>query len=88
MYHHELPTPKHPAKRSRPRNIAKLYVHKAEWADMQTIRSAHGSNEIIGSERFPVIDAFVLEVLCDSPSAAFALLGAWNTYCETSPYRP
>jgi hypothetical protein len=54
MYHHELPTPEHPAKRSRPRDITKLYVHKAEWADMQAIRSAHGSNQIIGVEKFPV----------------------------------
>jgi hypothetical protein len=88
MYYHELPMPEHPAKRSRPRSITKLYVHKAEWADMQAIRSAHGSNEIIGVEKFPVIDAWVIEVLCDNPSAASALLRAWNTHCESSPHRP
>jgi hypothetical protein len=86
MYHHEPPMPEHPAKRSRPRNIAKLYVHKAEWADMQAIRSTHGNSQIINVEKFPVIDAFVLEVLCDNPSAAFALLKAWTTYCEASPH--
>jgi hypothetical protein len=87
MYYHELPTPEHPAKRSRPRDITKLYVHKAEWADMEAIRSAHGSNEIIDGDKFPVIDAFVIEVLCANPSAAFALLEAWLTYRETSPHR-
>jgi hypothetical protein len=87
MYYHELPTPEHPAKRSRPRDITKLFVHKAEWADMQSIRSAHGPNEVIDGDKFPVIDAFVIEVLCANSSAAFALLEAWLIYCETSPHR-
>ena len=54
---------------------------------MQAIRSAHGNSQIIKVEKFPVIDAFVLEVLRDNPSAAFALLKAWNTDCETNPHR-
>ena len=53
----------------------------------EAILSAHGNSQIINVEKFPIIDAFVLEVLCDNPSAAFALLKAWNTYCETSPHR-
>jgi len=88
MHHPELPMLEHPAKRSRPRDITKLYVHEAEWADMEAIRSAHGSNDIINVEKFPVIDAWVIKVLCDNPSAASALLRAWNTHCETSPHRP
>jgi hypothetical protein len=87
MFYHKLPTPKHPAKRSRARDITKLYVHKAEWADMEALLSAHGSNEFIDGEKLPVIDAYIVEVLCANPSAAFALLEAWLTYCVTSPHR-
>ena len=87
MFYHELPMPEHPAKRSRPRDITKLYVHKAEWADMKALLSAHGPNEIIDGDKFPVIDAYIVEVLCANPSTAFALLAAWLTYCETSPHR-
>jgi hypothetical protein len=87
MFYHELPTPEHPAKLSRPRDISKLYVHQAEWADMEAIRLTHGHNDIIDGHKFAVIDAYIVEVLCASPSAAFALLEAWLTYCETSPHR-
>ncbi|GEO14054.1 hypothetical protein [Microvirga aerophila] len=88
MHYYELPIPEHPAKRERPRDIVRLNVFKAELADMELIQAAHGSEYIVSVEKFPVIDAFTIEVLCPNPDAAAALWDAWLTYCETSPFRP
>jgi hypothetical protein len=54
---------------------------------MEALLSAHDSNEIIDGEKFPVINAYIVKALCANPSAAFVLLEAWLTYCETSPHR-
>jgi hypothetical protein len=86
MRYHELPTPEHPAKRERPRDIARLNVLKAEWADMKAILTAHSPCEIIDGERLPVIPGWFIEVLCSDPDTALAVMVAWNDYVQASPH--
>ena len=83
-----IPLPEHPAKSARPRDIASLYVHKAERQDLDAIRSQHGVTEIVGVTPLPIIPAMQVEVLCRDSDTAFALMGAWSAYSETSPHRP
>jgi hypothetical protein len=87
MRYHELPIPEHPAKRERPRDIARLYVLKAELTDMEAIQASHGSYYMVSVEKLPVIDAFIIEVLCPDSNTALALTVAWNDYIQTSPDR-
>lgn len=87
MYYNEL-EPIHPAKRERPECIAKLYAHKAEWDDLQDMIREHGPAEIIGIEPVFILPTFTIEVLCQDGETAFALMGTWLAYSETSPYRP
>jgi hypothetical protein len=86
MHYHELPAPEHPAKRERPRDIARLYVLKAEWADVKAILTTHGPCEIIDGRKLPVIPGWDIEVLCSDPSTAQAVMVAWNNYIRTSPH--
>jgi hypothetical protein len=79
---------RHPAKRERPHCIAKLFVHKAEWTDMQAICAAKCSTQIIDVTKVPIIPAFEVHVLCSDPNTARALTMAWLEYCESSPHRP
>ena len=87
MFYHELPTPEHPAKRNRPRDIARLNVLKTEWADMKSILSAFGPCEIIDSKPMPVVSGWVIEVLCRDANTAQVVMLAWTEYLRTSPYR-
>jgi hypothetical protein len=87
MRYHELPIPGHPAKRGRSRNIARLNVLKAEWADMKAILTAHSPCEIIDGKRLPVVPGWFIEVLCSDPATALAVMVAWNDYVLTSPHR-
>jgi hypothetical protein len=83
-----IPLPEHPAKSARPRDIASLYVHKAERQNLDAIRSQHGVTEIVGVTPLPIIPAMQVEVLCQDSDTAFALMDAWSAYSETSPHRP
>jgi hypothetical protein len=87
MFYHELHTPEYPARRERSRNIARLNVLKAEWADMKTILTAHSPCEIIDGKRLPVVPGWFIEVLCSDPDTALAVMVAWNDYVQTSPHR-
>lgn len=87
MRHHELGD-QHPAKNTRPSDIARLYVHKAEWPDLQAMCASHEPCSIIGIEPVVMIPAFFVEVLCQDSDAAFALALAWYDFCQTSPHRP
>src|SRR4051794_33731769 len=87
MLYYEL-TDQHSAKRERPPEIARLYVHKVEWSDLQTICASHGPYEIVGIEPVPMIPTLHVEILCQDSSAAFELAVAWYEYCGTSPHRP
>lgn len=78
----------HPARRERPHCIAKLYVHKAEWSDMQAVCAEKGRTQIIDVTKVPIIPAFDVHVLCTDPDTARALTLAWLEYCDTSPHRP
>ena len=87
FYDHE-PEPEHPTKLQRPRDIASLYVHTAEWADFRRICDAHGATQIVGVRKVPVIPAHDIDVLCHDAETALALMVAWGEFCETSPHRP
>jgi hypothetical protein len=87
MYHHELPTPEHPAKRSRPQDIARLNVLKTEWDSLELILARHGPCEIIDSKPMPVVAGRMIEVLCRDADTALAVMVAWTDYLYTSPYR-
>jgi hypothetical protein len=82
------PEPEHPAKRERPRDIAALYVHEAEWDDLRRICQDHGSTAIIGVRKVPIIPAFDVDVRCEDAETAMALSIAWGEFCEISPHRP
>lgn len=82
------PEPQHPAKRERPRDIAALYVHTAEWANFRKICEAHGATEIVAVRKAPIIPAMDVDVLCRDAETALTLMVAWGEFCETSPYRP
>jgi hypothetical protein len=86
--HDYEPEPNHPAKRQRPHSIAALYVHKAEGEDFSRICQHHGSTEIVGVRKVPIIPAFDVDVLCKNGDAAMALSITWGEFCETSPHRP
>jgi hypothetical protein len=88
IYYDQEPEPEHPLKRERPNAVASLFVHTAEWPDLDRIREAHGPTEIVDVTRVPIIPAIVVEVLCENADAAMALRIAWAEFCETSPYRP
>lgn len=83
-----IPGPEHPAKRERPRNIARLYVHKAEWKDLDTILSRHGETHIVDVRPVPIIPAIMVEVLCRDSHSALALMVDWVDYGNASPHRP
>ena len=83
-----IPGPEHPATRERPRDIAPLYVHHAEWQDLDAIRSQHGETHIVDVRPVLIIPAATVRVLCKDMDTALALMDAWATYCETSPHRP
>ena len=74
-------------RRERSRNIARLNVLKAEWADMKAILTAHSPCEIIDGKRLPVVPGWFIEVLCSDPDTALAVMVAWNDYVQTSPHR-
>jgi len=80
--------PLHPANHQRLRDIAKLWVYRAEFADMQLVCNQHGPTEIVHRQDLRLIPAFMIHVLCRDEDTAFALSAAWRTYCETSPHRP
>ncbi len=82
------PEPEHPAKRERPRDIASLDVHTAEWDDFRRICKIHGATEIVGVRKVPIIQAHDIDVLCKDANAAMALSIAWGEFCATSPRRP
>ena len=82
------PEPQHPAKRERPRDIASLDVHTAEWDDFHWICKIHGATEIVAVRKVPIIQAHDIDVLCKDADAAMALSIAWGEFCETSPHRP
>lgn len=87
MFYHELPTPEHPAKRNRTRDIARLNVLETEWADMKTILSTLGPCEIIDGKPMPVVSGWVIEVLCQDADTALAVMVAWSEYLSTKPNR-
>jgi hypothetical protein len=87
MQYHEFPTPEHPAKRERPRDIARINVLKAEWADMKAVLTTYGPCEIIDCQQFPIVSGWFIEVLCSDPITAQSVMDAWNDYVQTSPYR-
>jgi hypothetical protein len=87
MRYHELPIPEHPAKRERPRDIARLNVLKAEQADMKTILTCHSPCEIIDAKPLPVVPGWFIEVLFRDPDTALAVMVEWATYLTTSPHR-
>jgi hypothetical protein len=72
----------------RPQDIAKLYVYRAESGAMQVVCNQHDPTEIVHLQDLRLVPAFMIHVLCQDEDAAFALSGAWRTYCETSPHRP
>jgi hypothetical protein len=92
MYYRDFydyePELQHPAKRDRPRDIASLYVHTAEWADFRRICEAHGAAQIVGVRKVRIIPAHDVEVLCQDADAAMALRMAWGEFCEISSHRP
>jgi hypothetical protein len=67
------PEPDRPAKCERPHRVVALYVHKAEWDDFSRICQDHGSTEIVGITKVPIIPAFDVDVLCKDAEAAMAL---------------
>jgi hypothetical protein len=85
---YETSLPIHPSKQERPRDIAKLFVFRAELDDMNSVCRDHGSAEIVGVTPLPIVPAFSIEVLCRDPETAFALREAWGAYCDASPHRP
>jgi len=87
MRYYEL-ADQHPAKRTRPGDIARLYVHETEWSDLQAMCVSYKPCAIIGIEPVVMIPTFFVEVLCQDLGAAFALALAWYNYCQTSPHRP
>jgi hypothetical protein len=87
-FHGDEPEHRHPARRERPRDIASLYVHTAEWAEFRRICEAHGATEILAVRKVPVIPAYAIDVLCKDSETALALMVAWGEFCETSPHRP
>ncbi len=87
-FHGDEPEHRHPARRERPRDIASLYVHTAEWADFRRICKAHGASQIVGVRKVPLIPAHDIDVLCRDADIAMALRIAWGEFCETSPHRP
>ena len=82
------PESDHPAKREKPHSLVALYVHKAEGDDLRRICQDHGSTEIVGVKKVPIIPAFDVDVLCKDAEAAMALSITWGEFCETSPHRP
>jgi hypothetical protein len=87
-FYDQQPEPEHPAKRERPHAVASLFVHTAEWPDLDRIREVHGPTEIVRVRPVPIIPAFMIEVVCTDQSTALALMAPWLDYCATSPRRP
>ena len=77
----------HPAKRDRPRDIARLYALKSEWGDLEAILVSHGDAEIVGVEPMPIVPGWTLEVLCSDPDMAHKLTVAWMAYVQSSLHR-
>jgi hypothetical protein len=86
MHSHERTD--HPSKRDKSHCIAWLCVFKAEWADMKAICDAHGSTQIVGVKKVPLIPVFEIEILCNDARTAHALGEAWWNFSDTSPHRP
>jgi hypothetical protein len=66
-----------------------LYVLEDEWRRLQAILKDHGSTEITAVRSLCRFSGFSVDVQCESPDAASALLGKWHDHsvqklCKTA----
>jgi hypothetical protein len=82
---------------SRPRQTARqkwlstitLFVLQDEWERLQAILKDHGSTEITAVRPLCRFSGLSVDVECESPDAAWALLGKWHDHsvqklCQTA----
>ncbi len=88
MRYFEITRP-HSTARQKWLSTCTLYVLQDEWARLQFILKGHGPNEIIAVRPLCRFSGMSVDVACESPDAASALLDRWHDHsvqklCKTA----